>query len=223
MKKGFLFEKAAALRKEGYSYNLIMKKVPVAKSTLSLWLADIPYSANSLVQNRMRGATLNVTKWHQERKRHSLDQAMKEACIDLGTLSKRDLFILGIGLYIGEGSKTQNQVRIVNSDPQVICLAIRWFEEAFGLSKQHFSPTIHLYPDNDVQESLLFWADVTGIPLSQFGKPHIDTREKKSKKKGLLRHGTAHLYVYSRGEKKFGVFLSRKIAALIRETYKFTN
>jgi hypothetical protein len=34
-------EKAIDLRKKGLSYNEILKKVPVAKSTLSLWFRDI--------------------------------------------------------------------------------------------------------------------------------------------------------------------------------------
>jgi len=219
MKKA-LQNKAIALRRSGYSYNLIQKQVPVSKSTLTLWLANVPYSPNEIVQNRIRGAILNATQWNQKRKRDSLEKAAREARRDLGKLTKRDLFLLGIGLYIGEGSKTQDQVRIVNSDPDVICLAIHWFTKVLGLRKEHFSPTIHLYPDNDPRESLEFWSRVTDIPPSQFGKTQIDRRLKKPKKVGLLRYGTAHLHICSRGDKRFGVFLSRKINALIREIYR---
>jgi orotate phosphoribosyltransferase-like protein len=34
-------EKAVKLRKRGFSYSEILKEIPVAKSTLSLWLRDI--------------------------------------------------------------------------------------------------------------------------------------------------------------------------------------
>jgi transposase len=34
-------ETAIELRKQGYSYSEILKKVPVAKSTLSLWLRSV--------------------------------------------------------------------------------------------------------------------------------------------------------------------------------------
>ena len=34
--------KAIALRKKGYSYKEIMAEVPVAKSSISLWLKDTP-------------------------------------------------------------------------------------------------------------------------------------------------------------------------------------
>lgn len=39
--KSKLKEKAVALRKEGKVYSEILKEVPVAKSTLSLWLRDV--------------------------------------------------------------------------------------------------------------------------------------------------------------------------------------
>jgi len=37
-------EKAILLRKEGLSYNEILKQVPVAKSSLALWLQSIELS-----------------------------------------------------------------------------------------------------------------------------------------------------------------------------------
>ena len=39
-------QKAIQLRKEGYSHNYILKHVSVAKSTLSDWLHDIPFTPN---------------------------------------------------------------------------------------------------------------------------------------------------------------------------------
>ena len=140
----------------------------------------------------------------------------------MGVLSDRDLFMLGIGLYIGEGSKSHGHVRVINADPQVICLAIQWFEQILGMTKENFLLSIHLYPDNDIGQSLAFWSRVTGIPPSQFGKTQVDKREKTLKKRGMLKHGTAHLYIRSNGRAKFGVFLFRKIIAYINEVYRQT-
>jgi len=223
MTKRTMKDRAVALRKQGYSYNLILESIPVSKSTLSLWLADIPYSPNSLVQNRVRGAALAVSNWSNQRKRKSLQAAKQAALKKIGTISERDIFMLGIGLYIGEGAKSSQQVRIINSDPQVINLAITWFENSFGLSKDHFSPTIHLYPDNNVDEAIAFWSRVTGIPISQFGKTQIDRRKKGEKKRGMLKYGTAHLHVRSKGEERFGRFLFREIIASMDEIFRHTN
>ncbi len=119
--------------------------------------------------------------------------------------------MLGLGLYIGEGTKSHYIIRVINANPKVIRLAIRWFEDCLGLSKKNFSLRIHLYPDNDVEKCLKFWSKYTNIPISQFRKTQIDTRKKKESKRGKLPHGTAHLTVKSNGKKEFGVFLFRKI------------
>jgi len=220
MAKSELKAKAVELRDKGYSYNLIRRQVPVSKSTLTLWLRGINFSPNKEVQNRVRGAALKVSKWSHRNKMQSLETARKRALTKLGALSSRDLFLLGLGVYIGEGTKTKEHVRVINSDPRVIALAIRWFEESFGLKTKNFKITLHLYPDNDVKKSIAFWSRITNIPRSHFGKTQIDRRKKTLKKRGMLKHGTAHLYVQSRGEKEFGVLLFRTIIALISEAYR---
>lgn len=220
MTKPNLKTKAVELRKAGYSYNLIRQQISVSKSTLSLWLKDTPFKPNEIVVNRIRGAILRVHEWQNSNKKESIKAAKQYARSELGALSPRDLFLLGLGVYIGEGSKTRGNTRIINSDPRVISLAIRWFEETFGLKKKNFSITIHLYPDNNLIDAVNFWSQVTGIPKNQFGKVQIDMREKKLKKRGMLKYGTAHLYVHSRGNKKFGVQLFRNIVALIDAAFK---
>lgn len=215
MTKNDFKKEAVRLRRAGFSYALIRKTVPVSKSTLALWLRNVPYTPNTIVKNRIRGAALKSLKWSQKSKRISIENARFAAKKDLGSLSRRDLFLLGIGLYIGEGSKTNGHVRVINSDPDVICLALRWFKEIFGLKISNFWITIHLYPDNNIEESLVFWSKKTGIPLNQFGKTQVDRRPKQPKKRGMLRYGTAHVRVKSCGDISKGIFLFRRILATI--------
>lgn len=133
--------------------------------------------------------------------------------MDIGEVSRRDLFMFGLGLYLGEGSKTHDITRIVNSDSNVILLAIAWFHGR-GVSREQFFLTVHLYPDSDVEKSLQFWSRTTTIPRSQFGKVQIDTRlNKKRSMAGKLPYGTAHLTIRSSGRKEFGVVFARKIQA----------
>ena len=73
---------------------------------------------------------------------------------------------------------------------------------------------LHIYPDCDEEKRLQFWSEATTIPRSQFLKTVVDWRkDKKTFKSGKLPHGAAHLRVNSLGEKRFGVFLARKILA----------
>ncbi|MFC1775571.1 hypothetical protein ACFLY0_01820 [Patescibacteria group bacterium] len=150
--------------------------------------------------------------------------ARKEAKKDIGRINNRDLFMLGLGLYIGEGAKTQSLIRMINANPDVIRLSIGWFKNVCGLSDENFSVAVHLYPDNNIKESLQYWSAVTNLPLRQFGKTQIDRREnKKMAKRGRLPHGTVHLTIKSCGNEKFGVFLSRKIQAWSDEVYSQSN
>ncbi|MCA9355633.1 hypothetical protein KC865_03760 [Candidatus Kaiserbacteria bacterium] len=206
-------EEAIRLRKNGYSYNLIAEKVSVSKSTLSLWLAKIPYSPNKDVVKRIGKAHAAVTKSKHEQKLASFREAEKLAKIDIGDFIGRDLFMLGLALYIGEGEKNDN-VGVINADPRIIRTCIRWLRKFYDVPNESFTLAIHLYPDNNVKDSLEYWSRQTGLPLVQFGKTQIDKRRnKRHSKRSKLPYGTAHLRVRAAGNKQHGVLLSRRIQA----------
>lgn len=132
-------------------------------------------------------------------------------------LTDRDLFMLGLGLYIGEGSKTQYHVRLVNSDPKVVRLFIKWLY-ALGLSSKHITLRVHLYPESDVKAAEKYWLGETHLPHSCLQKASIDMRASKDRKRsGTHQFGTAHVTVRANGKKEFGVALSRDISAYMAE------
>jgi len=216
-----LLQKAIILRKSGYSYSFISNKIGISKSTLSNWLTDIPFVPNHETLNRIGAGKLKTAIRKSKEKILSIEKAKDVAEKDMGNnLSRRDLFMLGLGLYIGEGAKTSNTVRVINSNPQIIRVAMRWFKDVCGLGMENFSLAIHLYPDNNISNSLKFWSKATKVPLKQFGKVQVDLRTKKKvKTRGKLPHGTAHLSVRSNGKKEFGVFLARRIQAWMDKVY----
>jgi hypothetical protein len=120
--------------------------------------------------------------------------------------------MLGLGFYIGEGSKTTDTIRIVNSDPAAVRLAVRWLKEICGLAKENFTISLHLYPDNDVQACREYWQQITGLPAENFRWVSIDRRQNKQKlHEGRLPFGTAHITVRAGGNPEKGVRLSRRI------------
>ena len=206
--------RAIELRKKGHSYNYISEILNISKSTLSDWLAEIPYTPNAETVSRIGRARAASGEAKSKIRRASIFEAGIAAKRELGGMSRRDLFMLGLGLYVGEGSKTAEIIGFVNADPSVINLMIRWFTEAIGLPKANLRIRLHLYPDSDERRSLQYWSKITTIPVSQFQKTSFDRRtDKKAIKSGKLLHGTAHLRLKSFGEKRFGVFLFRKISA----------
>jgi len=217
MSKFKLKEEAIRLRKLGYSYSYIVSRVPVSKGTLTPWLSGIPYTPNEFTKKNATKGLLAAIEVKRKQKELSFSNARLYAEKDVGSLTKRDVFMLGLGVYVGEGSKTHNIIRVVNSDPKIISFAIRWFQSVAGIKNSNFVIRLHLYPDNNVTEAIHFWSLKTGIPHSQFQKISVDSRKNKVAKTGKLPYGTAHLSVVSRGNKEFGVLLSRRIGAWIEK------
>jgi len=208
--------KAIELRKAGYPYQYILSQIKVSKSTLSNWLTNVPYTPNETTLKHISRARDMALKTIQENKLASIETAKKEAENYLGRMNQRDLFILGLGIYIGEGTKTQNLVRIVNSDPRIIKIMIRWFKEVCGLDDSNLRPRLHIYPDTNKHNAVRFWSKELSLNEAVFQKPCVDKRSNKSiKGKGKLPYGTLHLSVVSNGRKEFGVYLFRKICSWI--------
>ncbi|OGH69805.1 MAG: hypothetical protein A2396_03715 [Candidatus Levybacteria bacterium RIFOXYB1_FULL_40_17] len=210
------------LRKLGYSYSFISEKTKIAKGTLSEWLSKVPYKPNKFVLKRIKESSIKSAMVLRNKKNKAISYAKKISFKELGTITKRDLWMLGIGLYIGEGSKNKTQmVRMVNSDPFVINLTIAWFKYVCGLSIKNFRMAIHTYPDLDQEKILNFWSKSTKIPRSQFRKTYIDIRTNKSlKNKNKSVYGTALLTIYANGQKEYGVFLFRRIMGWIESIEK---
>lgn len=211
MHKQKIRDMALQLRQKGYAYSFISTKTGLSKSTLSGWLSSIPYTPNKQTVDRVGKAIAAANARRSQIRQEETVRIHELAALDIGKISPRDLFMFGAGLYLGEGSKTGDLTRIVNSDPKVILLAMAWFY-GMGVTRKQFFLTIHLYPDSDIEKCLQFWSRTTTIPRSQFGKVQIDTRlNKRIDRSGKLPNGTAHLTVRSMGRKEFGVILARKI------------
>ncbi|MDP3772444.1 MAG: hypothetical protein Q8Q94_03665 [bacterium] len=190
---------AIDLRIAGYSYGMIKEKIGVSKSTLSNWLTDIKFVPNQEVIERIGTARLKSALHKQNVKFADIEKMKNQGMTEVGTLTPRDLFMLGIGLYLGEGSKATEEIRVVNADPKILKLCIKWLRESMGFSIKNFQITVHGYPDTDPGEAIGFWSEELQFPLSQFGKVVIDRRTDKSPlKHGKLPYGTVGLSVRKR-------------------------
>ncbi len=218
-----LKENALRLRKQGWSYNVITERLRVNKSTLSGWLKDAPYLPNTTVLRRIKAGPRKSGEKRRAKRIAEVLEANILASNDIGKLSSRDLLILGIGLYIGEGVKCTEQTRFVNSNPDVIRAAMRWFREVCLVPNDNFRVTLHIYPDTLESKAKTYWSKMTGIPTHQFCKTFVDLRKTKKINKGKLPFGTAHITIYACGKKEFGVALHRKITGWIHAVNKGIN
>jgi transcriptional regulator with XRE-family HTH domain len=205
-------KQAIELREKGMSYGLISDRLGVSKSTLSNWLKDLPYTPNEQVISRIKHGQGSYGLRRRQMRIEETSKLKAQGASEIGNVSKRDLWMIGLGLWIGEGSKTMEQIRLVNSDPQVVSLFIRWLREICELKDDNITIAMHLYPDSNELSSMKYWMNITKLPKNQFRKTQIDRRLNKSKlKTGKTPHGTLHITVASSRNPDKGVRLYRRM------------
>jgi len=170
-------QKAIKLRQGGYSYSEILKEVPVAKSTLSLWLRSVGLSVPQ--KQRLTEKKLAAMRRGSESRRNKKLERIKfikrQAKGELSSISKRDLWMLGIALYWGEGAKEKQrsaQVALGNSDPYLIRLFLRWLFEICNISKSEicFRIFLHKKAEHKLYKVRKYWSHATGFPIREFNK-----------------------------------------------------
>lgn len=208
-------QRAIELRRQGESYNGISKALGVPKSTLSYWLRDIEYVPSKEVVERVGLGRVKGGQTVRERTAEHIADIKARACREVGELSERDLWIAGIAIYWGDGTKAQEDVRFTNCDPKIVQLMMRWFREICLVPDDRFRAEVHIYPESDAASLVCFWSEVTGIPTVQFTECQVDRRQgKRQKKKGLLPYGTIQVRVS--GGPGLGRQLHRRIAGWIQ-------
>jgi len=100
--------KAIKLRKQGLSYNEIKVKIPVAKSTLSLWLKSIPLKEEH--KQRLYTKQIQIlsrgSQSQKERRFREVEKIIKNAELEIDMpLSFETYRLMGAFLYWAEGSK----------------------------------------------------------------------------------------------------------------------
>jgi hypothetical protein len=206
-------EMAIKLREQGYPYSYISEKTGLAKSTLSYHLTNVVYEPNKATKRKLALVQLRSAETKHRQKQTKILKIRKVAEKEFDILSKRDLFVAGIALYAGEGSKTQNLVRLVNSDARIIRFFIKWLN-LLGVDNNHIMLRVHGYPDTNRLAAEAYWLKETSLKDTQLQKMCVDTRAGKDlKRKGVHGYGTAHITVRANGNPELGFTLARKITA----------
>jgi len=194
-------QKAVQLRKQGKSYSEIMEMVPIAKSTLSEWLRDVGLAKaqkQRLTEKKLASAKRGGLARKMQRVEGS-NAIFSQARLDVGSLTKRDIFLIGVALYWAEGSKQKehnvsNPLVFGNSDPNMIKFFLNWLAE-LGVPKSEFIYELYIHKTGNIGKSVEFWADVVNQPISVFdqrvyfkqGNPKTIRKNSGESYNGLLR------------------------------------
>lgn len=163
------------LRKAGYTYREIIEKVPVSKSSISLWLQDMPLSEaeKSILKHRRdagisRGRIRAAASLH--RLREERDSVLREDARGEYLRYREDhLFYTGISLYWAEGSKRNSSFSFVNSDADMIQLMLAWMNIFLGLRKEDIKARLYIHKPYANEDCEGYWSQETGIPRQNFG------------------------------------------------------
>lgn len=211
---------AESLRHQGESIKEIARKIGVSQSTVSRWCSDIILSSEQqsiLDKKRREAGAKALAPWiRRNRKLKQSDIKIQNRLgrRDVGQTTNRDLFMLGLGLYWGEGYKRGSQEwGFTNSDPQIIRAALTWLNKCYDVPVKNIIArlTINLRYKFETERLINMWARETGILHSQFGKPTFIRGYDSSKLKANTYRGTLRI------KARRGTSLRRRILASIAE------
>jgi hypothetical protein len=185
-------EVAIELRKQGYSYSEILKKIPVAKSTLSLWLRSVGLAKRQKqrLSEKKRAGQLKGAQTKREQRILLSEKIKSEAAKEVGKISKRELWLIGIALYWAEGTKQKEsnpsqKVRFINSDPLMIKLFLKWLTEICSIPLENLNFEIYIHETANIEKAKKYWSNVLNLPIIKFQKVRLKKHKIKTNRKSI--------------------------------------
>lgn len=175
-----LKNKALEYRARGLSYNQISSRLKIPKSTLCTWLKDDLGSVKAKELNIEKTRSVwsrNISKFNSLRAKRYKAEVFDEIIANSKTLPELktdNLFWIGIGLFMAEGSKREKwSVKFANSDPVIIKLIMRFFREVCKVPENKFRLLVFVHDNCDEEESLKYWSRIAKVPEEQFWRSQI--------------------------------------------------
>ena len=156
-----LQERARELRAGGRTLADIAELLGVAKSSVSVWVRDVPFEPPP-------GRSPAVRRPHPQHvaKLAEIDACDRAGADRIGVLGDDAFLAAGTALYAGEGAK--GAVLFANTNPEMISFFCAWLRRFFTIDESRLRMRIYLHEGLDLDAAERFWSGVTGIPRSQF-------------------------------------------------------
>jgi transcriptional regulator with XRE-family HTH domain len=179
--------RARELRQAGRTYDEIVTELGVSKSSVSLWVRDLPKPRPSPERmHAMREARWAPYRAFRDRARRETRQSAER---EIGTLTERELFLIGVGLYWAEGAKSKAHrpsatVVFINSDPGMIQVFLAWLT-LLGIEPDRWRFRVMIHESADVESAQRYWADLVGRGISDFDKTTLKRHNPKTVRKNV--------------------------------------
>ncbi|WP_206507475.1 hypothetical protein [Streptomyces chrestomyceticus] len=186
--KDDLRARARELRGRGMTYDAIQVELGVSKSSISLWVRDMPRPPR---RTREQASAIGKRGWEETlRRRDEERQRTKRVAADeIGAMGDRDLFLVGVGLYWSEGSKSkphnpQERVTFINSDPGMIQVFVAWLS-LLGVAPEHMQFRVQIHESADIGAAERYWADLVGVDVTSLARTTLKRHNPKTVRKNV--------------------------------------
>ncbi|WP_407565364.1 hypothetical protein [Streptomyces sp. 184] len=164
--KDDLRARARELRKQGRTYDQIQVELGCSKSSISLWVRDLPKPPPRTPEE---ASAIAKRGWEATLRRREADrqQTKLDAAREIARLTDRELFLVGVGLYWSEGAKSKGSRRrerviFVNSDPGMITAFLAWLR-LLEVDKDRLRFSVQIHETADAAAAEEFWAGHVGV------------------------------------------------------------
>jgi hypothetical protein len=190
--KDGLREAARELRQRGLDYKRIAAELGVSKSSVSLWVRDLPRPARLSYEECRRRQAEGVRRyWDTERGVREAERKAEcsVAAARIGPLNDREVLIAGAIAYWCEGAKSKpyrraDRVIFVNSDPGLIAFFLRFLDVA-GIARYRLTYRVQIHESADAEAAQRFWLDVTGADPAQFRRASLKRHNPRTARKNM--------------------------------------
>ena len=193
--------KARKLRKKGESIKKIANLLNISTSTVSLWCRDVELTNIQIDNLRKRqtdpfyGKRLNYYLKKKKEFNLKLFNLKKEGINSIGKLTKKEIFLIGVALYWGEGFKKDSLAGLATLDINIAKFFIFWLSKSFNIRSKDLLLRVTAYKSK-IKDLEKFWSKELKIPVSQFSKPFFqNTKWKKEYENKDNYHGVLRIRV----------------------------
>ena len=193
--------RARDLRQKGESIKEIAKILKVSPGSVSVWCRDIELTPSQvkILQKRMLDVNYGNRLRYIRRIKESLNEKIiklkKEGINEIGKLSEREIFLIGIALYWAEGFKKDHQMGFATSDIKMAKFFLHWLNKAFKITSKDLilRVTANISYKNNVDSLEKYWSNELNIIQNQFSKPFFQKTvwkkeyENKDEYHGIIR------------------------------------
>jgi hypothetical protein len=161
-----LHEKARLMRAENRTLEGIATTLGVSKSSVSLWVRDIPFEVRQRRRVERRPHRQHVEKLTE------MADCDRLGLQRIGELSDDAFLAAGAALYAGEGSKRDGKVSFANTDPSMVAFFCGWLRRYFVIDETRLRVRVYLHEGLDLDAAEEYWSEVTSVPRVQFNRPY---------------------------------------------------